>query len=151
MTPYEIAVAAVLASVSVMPDHETAMPSHEDAAVMARVVYNEMANKHILCKMMVAQSILNRYAVGDLTIAEVVAQPWQYANFKPRVENKIDKRAMLESAEAVVFTYSGLVEFPEDVFYSVTHFHRGRVKPASWPNTVEPILYACGHTWYRGF
>ena len=148
MTPAETAVLAVLTSLSLAPGEDVSLPTIGDAAHMTRIAYNEMANQSIVCKGLVVQTILNRYARTEVSIHDVVSKPYQFAYFKPRVENRIDKRAMLHSAEAAIMIYSGLVSVPEWAA-NVTHFHKGRHKPRSWGDYIAPVGYKCGHTWYE--
>jgi len=64
------------------------------------------------------------------------------------VKLELEVRAALQAAEAAVMVYSGLVKVP-DWARGVTHFHEGRVKPASWGPNIVKIGFNCGHTFYQ--
>lgn len=145
MTPAQLAVAAVLSALYAPGD---ALPPVHEAVVLASITYNEAQGEDVVCKSIVAQTIMNRHALSDQSVIEVATAPSQFAAHKPRVENVIDQRAMLHSAEAAIFIYSGLIQVP-DWAMNVTHFHDVSItKPADWGDNIEPVGKHCNIIFY---
>lgn len=149
MTPTQIAVALVLSVMPPVDGEAPALPTVPEAAAIARVAYNEASGQDFMCKALVVQAILNRWAHIDGPIWEVTRAPFQFANQRPKVENVIDHQALIESAEAAVLVYAGVVHVPPK-FASVDHFHADYIpKPSDWGPRVKPVGNHCGMVFYQ--